>query len=172
MSERVSPVVEKLLPLAYHSKICIVQENDLDCRPRLMYRPELLYGHLEAAIPEEHNHLPAGSRYLRAHRCRKPEPHRTESAGCHPSSFFPETGVTGCEHLVLPHIRYNHRIGIGISRHRIHCLSHSYPVLRLSRTESGHLSIKIPVTDDSILFLCTLRCKSEPLRPFPVFYTG
>src|SRR5690554_5566708 len=77
--KRITTVEEQLLPLTYHAKEIIVEENNLDRYLGLMNSSQFLDGHLESTVTNEKYHFPVWRTQFGSHCCRQTEANGSKS---------------------------------------------------------------------------------------------
>src|SRR5258706_14186261 len=109
----VAVAVKKLLPLAHHAHVLVVQVDDLDRKPVLLAGRELLNAHLDARLAGDTSDGRARVRELNAHGRRQAEDHRPYAPGADPAARLVEFVELRRPHLVLTDIGGDKRIALG-----------------------------------------------------------
>src|SRR5215211_6970292 len=127
---RVAAVVEKLLPLADHPQVTVVQNGDLYVQPEVPYRGELLDVHLDAAVAGDDPHRVFWIGECHARRRGQGEAHRAETPASDMAVGLGELEELGCPHLVLAHVGDEPQVGPGRGLYGLHNLDRTVLVPR------------------------------------------
>src|SRR6266436_7221095 len=109
----VAVAVKKLLPLAHHAHVLVVQVDDLDRKPVLLTGRELLNAHLDARLAGDTGDRRPWVRELNAHRRRQAEAHGAQAPGVDPAARLVEFVELRRPHLVLTDVGSHKGIAFG-----------------------------------------------------------
>src|SRR5699024_4787598 len=105
-------IIKTLLPLPYHSK-CIVIDNDyLNRQIPFVNNRELMCSHLEPAIAYDRNYQIIRCTKLCSDCRRKPKAHCPKATRSNPAIWFIKIVKLSCPHLMLPNICGDNRFTI------------------------------------------------------------